>query len=295
VTHYRKVSRDAIVSRVVAPSFGTGSTTQSTNLGSVTNNGWEGIVTVRPIDRPQLGLDLTVNGSFNTNNLDDLGRDALGNPIPPIIGNPVRQVQGFPLNGYWQRKYSFSDANSDGLIAVSEIVPDTNISFLGYSAPRTEVSTQAGLDLLNRRIRVTALFDFRGGYLIDNTTERFRCVTRVNSQERVDPSAPLDRQARCAAAQLPGALQTFAGYFESGRFVRFRELAVTWRVPERYLKRLPRVRNATITGSGRNLALWTNYTGVDPETFGGTLGNVQNEFQVTPPLSTFALRFNFGF
>ncbi len=293
-THYRKVSADAIVARVVAPSFGTGTATQSTNLGSVTNSGWEGIITVRPLDRPQLGLDVTVNGSFNTNNLDDLGRDAAGNPIPPIIGNPVRQVQGFPLNGYWQRKYAYSDVNGDGLIAVPEIVPDTNISFLGYSAPRTEISTQAGLDFLNRRVRITALFDFRGGYLVDNTTERFRCVTRVNSQERVDPSAPLDRQARCAAAQLPGALQTFAGYFESGRFVRFRELAVTWRVPERFLKALPRVRNATITGSGRNLALWTNYTGVDPETFGGTLGNVQNEFQVTPPLSTFALRFNFG-
>jgi TonB-linked SusC/RagA family outer membrane protein len=295
VTRYRKVSDDAIVSRVVAPSFGTGTTTQSTNLGAVTNHGWEGIITVRPIDTAPFGFDLTVNGSYNTNNLDDLGVDAAGNPIPPIIGTSIRQTAGFPLNGYWQRRYAFNDANGDGLIAVAEIQPDTNISYLGYSAPRTEISSQAGVDLFNKRIRITALFDFRGGYLIDNTTERFRCLTRVNSRERIDPTAPLERQARCAAAQLPGALQTFAGYLERGDFVRFREIAMTWRVPERLITKLPRFRNATITASGRNLARWTKFTGVDPETFGGGLGNVQDEFQVTPPLATFALRFNLGF
>ncbi len=295
VTRYNKVSKDAIVSRVVAPSFGTGTTTQSTNLGAVTNKGWEGIVTVRPIDKSYLGFDLTVNGSYNTNNLDDLGRDAAGNPIPPIIGASIRQTAGYPLNGYWQRKYSYSDANGDGLIAVGEIVPDTNISFLGYSAPRTELSTQLGFDLFNRKVRVTTLFDYRGGYLVDNTTERFRCQTRVNSRERVDPTAPLDRQARCAAAQLPGALQTFAGYFETADFLRLREIAVTWRVPENLVKVLPRMRNTTITASGRNLASWTKFTGVDPETAGGGLGNVQDEFQITPPLTSFVLRINFGF
>ena len=295
VTRYQKVSQDAIVNRIVAPSFGTGSTTQASNLGQVTNKGWEGIVTVRVIDTKPIGFDFTVNGSYNTNTLDDLGRDAAGNPIPPIIGTQIRQTKGYPLNGFWQRKYTYADGNGDGLITVPEITPDTAITFHGYSSPRTEISTQAGLDLFGRSVRITALFDFRGGYKIDNTTERFRCTTRINSQERIDPSASLDRQARCAAALVPGVNNSTVGFLESGDFVRFRELAVTWRVPTRLATQIPRMRNTTVTLSGRNLATWTKFTGVDPETFGGGLGNVQDEFQVTPPLTTFALRVNFGF
>ena len=295
VTRYQKVSQDAIVNRIVAPSFGTGSTIQASNLGQVTNKGWEGIVTVRAIDTKPIGFDFTVNGSYNTNRLDDLGRDAAGNPIPPIIGTQIRQTTGYPLNGFWQRKYTYADGNGDGLITVTEITPDTAITFHGYSSPRTEISTQAGLDLFGRSVRITALFDFRGGYKIDNTTERFRCTTRINSQERIDPSASLDRQARCAAALVPGVNNSTVGFLESGDFVRFRELAVTWRVPTRLATQIPRMRNTTVTLSGRNLATWTKFTGVDPETFGGGLGNVQDEFQVTPPLTTFALRVNFGF
>lgn len=295
LTRYRKVSDGAIVNRTVAPSFGTGNATQATNLGAVTNNGWEGLLTIRPVDTKPFGFDLTINGSYNSNNLDDLGRDQAGNPIPPIIGASIRQVAGSPLNGVWQRGYQYRDVNGDGMIAVGEITPDSTITFLGYSIPRAEVSTQAGFDLLNRTVRVSAMFDYRAGHKLDNTTERFRCQTRVNSRERIDPTAPLELQARCAAAQLPGALQTFAGYWENGSFVRFREFAVTWRVPEKWATKLPSIRNATVTAAGRNLATWTKYTGVDPETAGGGLGNVQDEFQVTPPLTTWTLRFNFGF
>ncbi len=295
ITHYQKLSKDAIFNRIIAPSIGTGTTTQADNLGAINNRGWEALVTVRPIQTKHFGMDFLVNASFNENSLEDLGRDDAGNPIPPIIGTLVRQTPGFPLNGFWQRRYSYSDANGDGLIAVSEVTPDTAITYLGYSQPTREISTQAGIDLFQNSVRVTALFDYRGGFYIDNTTERFRCQTRVNSRERIDPTAPLDRQARCAAAQLPGAVQTFFGYAEPGDFVRFRELAVTYRLPNSLVSRVGRFSGATITASGRNLFKWTKYTGVDPETFGGGLGNVQDEFQVTPPLTSFTLRVNLGF
>ena len=122
---------------------------------------------------------------------------------------------------------------------------------------------------------------------------RFRC-TGVNSQERVDPPAPLDRQARCAAAQKPGAQQTFYGYYENGNFWRLRELAATWRIPTSWVSKLGNTKSGTVTLSARNLKLWTNYTGVDPETSRGA-GNIQDEFFITPAMQTWSLRFNFGF
>ena len=49
-----------------------------------------------------------------------------------------------------------------------------------------------------------------------------------------------------------------------------------------------------VTASARNLALFTRYTGIDPEMNYGT-ADVQNEFQTSPPQRYVLLRANFGF
>ena len=71
------------------------------------------------------------------------------------------------------------------------------------------------------------------------------------------------------------------------------------RCPELPLQRADRLPpipfDNALTAGARNLMLWTDFTGVDPETAGGGLGNVQDEFQITPPLRTMTLRFNVGF
>jgi hypothetical protein len=180
------------------------------------------------------------------------------------------------------------------MIELSEITLGDSVGFVGYRAPRTEISVQNGVDVFKGQLRLSALVDYKGDYRILNTTERFRCGTRLNAQERIDPSAPLDRQARCAAFLLPGANSTQFGYIEDGSFTRLRELAATWRIPASLL-RYGRLQNGTVTVGGRNLALWTDYTGVDPETAGGGLGETQDEFQITPPLRTWTVRFNLGF
>src|SRR5690606_8598936 len=43
VTYYNKVSRDALISRILPPSLGTGATSRFENLGEVTNKGWEAL------------------------------------------------------------------------------------------------------------------------------------------------------------------------------------------------------------------------------------------------------------
>ena len=51
---------------------------------------------------------------------------------------------------------------------------------------------------------------------------------------------------------------------ENGKFLRFRELSLTYNVPARYAEKLG-LRYLSLTAAGRNLALWTPYSGVDPE------------------------------
>lgn len=288
VTYYSKKSSDAIVNQTLAPSIGTGSTTRAANIGSIRNWGWEYLVTARPVQRDGFRWDITLNGSNNSNEILDLGN------LPPGTGT-TRNVVGFPINSVWDRPYTFADANGNGMIEIAEVNVDSTMRFLGYSIPRTELSIQNGFDLLkDGQLRFTFLIDGKFGGLLNNTTERFRCATRLNSQERIDPKAPLDRQARCAAFQKPGVLSTNAGFFEPTDYWRLRELAVTWRMPQGLVSRLPRVQNGTITLSGRNLKLWSDFTGVDPETT-ASVGNIQDEFQITPPLQTWTVRFNLGF
>ncbi len=288
LTYYNKRSSDAIVNQTLAPSIGTGTTTRAVNIGAIRNSGWEYLVTARPVQFRRFSWDVTVNGSYNSNEVLDLGGQPAGT-------GTTRNAVGYPINSIWDRPYTYADANGDGMIALSEVKVDSTPRYLGYSTPRSEISVQNGFDVLrDGQLRFTFLVDGKLGGLINNTTERFRCATRLNARERVDPSAPLDRQARCAAFQQAGVLSTNFGFFEPTDYWRLRELAVTYRVPAGLASRLPVVKNGTVTLSGRNLKLWSDYTGVDPET-SGPVGNTQDEFQITPPLQTWTLRFNFGF
>ncbi|MBC8087775.1 MAG: SusC/RagA family TonB-linked outer membrane protein [Phycisphaerae bacterium] len=287
VTYYNKKSTDAIIGQTIAPSVGAGAS-KSVNIGAVRNSGWEYLLTVRPVQTRRLGWDLTLNGSYNSNEVLDLGGQPAGT-------GTTRNAVGFPINSIWDRPYTYADANNNRMIEASEVKVDTMMRFLGYSTPRAEVSIQNGFDLLSDgQVRLTFLMDGKFGGLLNNTTERFRCATRLNAQERVDPSAPLERQARCAAFLKAGNEQTNFGYFEKMSYWRLREVGASWRVPASLVSRLKIAKNATITLSGRNLKLWSDYTGVDPET-SGPVGNTQDEFQITPPLQTWTLRFNFGF
>jgi hypothetical protein len=53
----------------------------------------------------------------------------------------------------------------------------------------------------------------------------------------------------------------------------------------------------TLTLAGRNLATWTDYTGLDPEIneSGGGAGFTQGEFNTQPPLRQLTARVNVAF
>ena len=52
---------------------------------------------------------------------------------------------------------------------------------------------------------------------------------------------------------------------ENGRFVRWRELGLTYNVPTAWASRRLGLRYVSLKASVRNLMLWTPYTGIDPE------------------------------
>ena len=295
LTYYNKVSKDALVQRPLPPSFGAGTGTavanvsRFENLGRIDNHGWEWLVQTQIIDLPMVGFDLTVNGSHNTNKLVSLGYDRRGKPIPPIVGATIQQRSAYPLNGYWQRPYTFNDANRDGIIVASEITVADSFKYVGYSQPRLEMGITAGADFWNKQLRLQAVFDHKGGHYLYNNSGRFRCGSSV-CKDLVDPNSPLDRQARAVATRLLG-INT--GFFEKADYTRLRELSLTFRAPDAWAQRL-RTRGLSATLTGQNLALWTNYTGLDPESNYGQ-ADVPNDFLTQAPLTTYVFRINVGF
>jgi TonB-linked SusC/RagA family outer membrane protein len=295
LTYYSKMSRDALIAQVIPPTVGSGATTRFVNIGAVKNAGLEGLLQAQLVSVRQLGWDVALNGSTNRNKLVTLG------DVPPVIGNLQSQKPGYPLNGWWHRRITgYEDKNGDGIIAynanpsLSELTVGDTAEFLGYAAPRHEVTLTNGLDLLNRTLRIQAMFDYKGGHKVLNDTERFRCDNFANCRGRTDASAPLWEQARTVARTIHPSF-SWDGFIEKADYVRFRELSLTYSPPSRLAARFLRTDQASVSLSARNLALWTDYTGIDPEANYISNGEFQANFFTMPTQTYLTLRVNLGF
>ena len=295
LTYYSKVTKDALVGAVIPPDLGTGNTTQRTNLGSVKNAGLEGLLSAQVIDRRNFGFDLTLSGSANSNKLMSLGVDAQGRPLPPQVGTTTRNQPGYPLFGYWQRRFTYADKNTDGMITVNELTVDDSATFIAYSAPRFETTLQTGVDLFQHKLRITGSFDHKGGFSLLNGTERIRCQSRNNCFGTYSKDAPLWMQARAVAVRESSGNTQF-GFMENATFTRFRELTAVWTLPQRLLSTMG-AKDASLVFSARNLHKWTKYSGIDPESDSdaGSTISTQTDFQAAPPASYFIFRLNVTF
>lgn len=296
-TLYDKTTEDALILRNLPPSSGAASRFE--NLGKVTNTGIEGQLSARVFDGRNLQFDLSVTASKNRNRLVRLGQDVdtiffgLGANNGDFI---QRHAEGHPLGGYWQREITgFADENNDGIIGASEVTLADEASFLGQPLPQTEMSIVPSISFL-RHFRVNALFNYRGGFTVYNSTAQFRCAVFLTCQAANDPSVGLAEQARAMASARAnfGLDASDAGYVEDGTFWKLREVSLTAQAPQSWARRLG-VSDLALTLSGRNLATWTDYTGFDPEiNFNGTSNFSTAEFLTQPQVRYWTVRLSFG-
>lgn len=295
LTYYNKTSRDALISRILPPSIGTGATARLENLGEVRNSGFEALINAQIVNRKAFAWDISFNGSTNDNELVSLGN------VPPIAGSTQQEREGYPLYGWWSRRLlGYEDKDGNGIISynanptLSEITVSDTAEFHGYPLPKREFAVTNGIEFFNRSLRLSAMIDYKGGHLVYNNTERIRCASRFNCEGLINPNASLFEQARTVMVREHPS-RSVAGFFEKGDFVRFRELSLAWTAPRSVASRVLHGRSLSATLAARNLGiLWTDYLGVDPEAF-GTTGDAPSSFQAFAPLTYFTFRFNLGF
>jgi len=288
-TYYSKKTKDALFSEVIAPSAGASAASVLRNLASIKNQGLEATLTATLIDRKMFGYDVTINGSHNTNKVASLGM--INDSTPRLVNGTGanRDSVGMSIRGWYYRTYTYADSNSNGFIEPFEVIVNPTFRYVGNSVPTDLLSISNGIDLLNRKLHINALFDYKGGFSINNGTYSFQCGNNAACPGKSNPNASLEDQAAAVAFTLKNPTTGF-GYLQNGQFWRFRELSAVLRMPDRMASRL-RAKDASLVLAARNLKVWTKYKGADPEENYVTT-DVQNTFASSAPRSYYTFRLN---
>ena len=310
-TFYKKNTKDALIALPIPASVGSPVTSLQQNVGKTQNWGHELQINAVLVDRRSFSWDVTLSGSHNSNKWVDLGKDpskvaclTLANALPSCddlvigAGGTTQQRKGDPLFSQWYRNYTFDDANHDGVIQLSEVHVDRLLSRAGVGFAKDIASVQSGFDLFQRKLRINALFDYKGG---GSTLEGnyFQCNSSPKAcRETQDPTSPLWMQARAVATnygtKLNGTTYTSRkGYFVQAQFWKLRELSGVISLPSRVLSPLRAQSGSTLVVGLRNLHTWTGFTGVDPEqNYGVTSAEISNDFNTSPPPTYITFRLN---
>jgi TonB-linked SusC/RagA family outer membrane protein len=298
-TYYTKLTKDALIERPIAPSIGA-SRTQFVNLSRIRNRGVELAITARVIDAPRTAWDITLSGSTTHNKILDLGEGV----SPIFVGFYQQHRTGYPAGGFWAPTIHYNDANGDGIIDLdpnrdgfiddAEVTVSDSAVFRGSAIPTKEASLNSQLALFGGRVVVGTQFDYRGGHLVDNSLEQFRCFTAGNCRGLYDKTAPLSEQARTQSTFLEGVGNSVA-FLEPGWFIKLRELSLTLEAPDRWARAF-RASRLSLTLAGRNLWTITDYSGVDPEVNAFAQNNfASSDFESQAQVRYWTARVNFGF
>jgi outer membrane receptor protein involved in Fe transport len=295
-TYYNKKSKDALISRRLPGSLGL-TTTVFQNLGEIRNKGTELSLDFNVLDLENVGLDVGFTNTTLDNEVLRLGED-----VEDITFNRgiQRHTPGKPAGGFWQRKVVYDDADGNGLLSTDEVTLEDDASYLGTALPKWQRTVSADLRLFDW-ITVSTQFEGRGGHMTANDTEAFRCYLSAawGSGEAGcfsgwSPDASLYDQARYISYTYNGSM---AMWIEPADFWKWRELSVAFDIPSYLTERAPALNGLRVTVAGRNLATWTDYTGLDPETVegGGTANFSQSEFNTQPPVRYLMIRLDYSF
>jgi len=242
------------------------------------------------VARGPAALDFTLSAFGNRNRLIDLGKDFLGNNIPNVIFGIQRHVEGYPLGGYWGQKFTFNDANGDGIITQTEVALSPTFSYLGTPFPTQGASLNTGFSWKDR-LRLSATLDYRAGMSLYNLTEAFRCGQN-ECKAMVDRSTPLADQAAAVASVFLGDP---IGYVQDADFLKLREVSLTYFAPASLAAQFG-AKTLSLTLAGRNLGTWSHYPGFDPEVNQNGQANFSTtDFLTQPQIHYWIMRINVSF
>ena len=320
-TYYNKKTKDAILDKVVAPSSGQAAT-QPINIGEIVNKGLELSLRTTPWRGERAELDLMASISTNDNEVTRLGLEGF-NFVSG--GTYLRHQEGYPAYAWFERKLRSTAFDRTTGVASNLMCADTipgsgglelptgpgvpcataPLLYLGRSVPPRELAFSGTLTLLSR-FRVFSMFDFKSGHKKMDGNTRVRCgifgrclenfVALPDTRLTNFPGLKQSIDSMTAARYSSNSL--IVDYLiTDASFSRWREFTVSYDIPGNFVRRA-RATHGSIALSGRNLALWTDYQGFEPEAMflgGARGGNAAWEQTTMPQLRSWLVTLNLGF
>jgi hypothetical protein len=295
-TVFSRTTRDMLQSVSVAPSTGFISS-QWTNLGEVNNRGLELALFGSPVDLRRFRWESRLNFSAGRNELVAFGVPGLtvATSGTQPYGTVQQHREGYPLGGFWVTpplrcgvdpvaasaatsganacRWNQGEAQLTTAGAAIFNPGDSARRYIGPSTPTRELGFSNTFTLF-RTFRIYALLDYKGGFNVFNLQERNRCQAHDNCLRLNDPSARFPQTAADSIRNREFAVYRNASispeWIQKGDFVKLREVSLTVDVPRRLVTRSG-AQSMSFIVSARNLGLWTDYEGTDPEvnSYGG--------------------------
>ncbi len=266
LTYFNKTSRDLLLSQPLPPSSGFAQN-PLVNIGEVKNTGVELSFRATPVDRGNVTWDLAMNVSTLKNRITSMGS------ITPFVNannqcfKPGVEVAAWCVT----RVLSVDTVTTPNRATVSDTA-----ELAGGQFPKWEGNLNTTVTLF-RSLRLYAQVDGKLGYYVYNLTRDFRDRSFGNTADAALPAGQggysnYERVRRfgphvTTTGRSIGRALVRDPYIEKGDFVRFRELTATYTLSPRLAQRL-RASGASISIGAKNLALWTDYAGWDPEVIG---------------------------
>jgi TonB-dependent SusC/RagA subfamily outer membrane receptor len=290
-TYYSKRSSDALVLVPLAGSVGS-APSQLQNVGVVSNEGIELMVSADPIRSRVVVWSLSVALTANRNRLVSLG----GGVSAIDVTHQQRLVPGYPLGGFWATPAdSVVDSNGDGKIGSKEVFFDPNAprQYVGTPFPSRSLTLMSSFGLA-RGVRLWTQFDYEGGHHKYDFTERLRCQAAPVAICRplTEINAPMEDKERAALAYLYPEYRY--AFIEDAGFLKWRELGLEWTLPARW-SRWAHARSMLFSFAVRNVATWTAYPGLDPEASRAQDNFTQADFYTQPQVRHFVARLTVDF
>nr|MBA2708875.1 TonB-dependent receptor [Gemmatimonadaceae bacterium] len=296
-TYYDRLVTDLLFFKPLAVS--TGFSRQFAPIGSMSNKGFELLVNTSNVTRPGFGWTTTATYTRNRNLVESLTIQ----DFQSAGGYPNRIRAGEPA-GVFYGSYAARDCVSGALLldSLGRYRRSNNAADMGATlAQRRAISNGTCNDSLNavigdpnpdwmgsllneftvgKKLRLRALLDgVFGNDIMNLSTRAQNAGIASNSKEYERELLPYGDPRKLPPTFNSRTQGIFEYWIEDGTFVKLRELSASYLFDAGPVRRLFSD-GVDITVSGRNLYVWTDYSGYDPEinlfgTNAGGLASVQ--------------------
>lgn len=289
----------------------TGFSTQTKNIGSLTNKGFEFVLNTDNLVG-QFKWKTSLNAATNNNKITDLQ----GQVIEGGLNNMSRAVEGQPLGTFFTVEYAGVDpANGNALFYKNTKGADGTVDRSTTNVYSQAQRTVIGSPLPKWVAGVTNTFSYKGFELsvffngVFGNKLNFYGVGRFSSangrfedNQTVNQLAawtPQNTNTNVPQARLffNNGAQPSSRFIEDGSFVRLRNVTFAYNLPKALLSKV-KLSNVRLYVTGQNLLTFTKYSGWDPEVNADdVVSNIAlgYDFYTTPQAKTFMGGLNISF